>query len=340
MAGVSTATVSNVYSGKKAVNEKLAKRVRDTGDKLGYKVNRLASQLRSGKNNIIGVLVPDLADPFFISIITKLEELAQSSGYEIIVANSNDNEKTEQGRLDALLSWQPAGLIIIPCTDVIPSQLRSKRSLPPFVVADRVFDMNISDSVTIDNREAGTIAAGHLIQLGHRNLLLAASSLNIYPIRERCQGAEETAAQSGATTNTVELGSKPFKGADILSRWLDRDNSPTAIIATNGMTTLAILACLAKHKIEIPAQISIVGFDDYLWMSARQTAITAVSQPNDDIAYAAWECLNARINGSSSARKRIVLSCSLIERDSTCPAAKKNRLTRRVDQIASNDEQR
>lgn len=318
LAGVSTATVSNVYSGKKPVNENLAKRVRDAGNKLGYKVNRIASQLRSGKNNIIGVLVPDLSDPFFTSIITKLEELAQSSGYEIIVANSNDNEKTEQGRLDALLSWQPAGLVIIPCTDIIPSQLRGEFSVPPFVVVDRVSDMNVSDTVVIDNREAGAIAANHLVELGHRNLLLAASNLNIYPIRERCAGAQETATRCGTTANIVELGSKPFRGADILSSWLDCDNSPTAIIATNGMTTLAILACLARRKIDIPKQISVVGFDDYLWMSARQTALTAVSQPTSDIAHSAWECLSARMEGEKFARKKIVLSCTLIVRDSTC----------------------
>jgi len=320
LAGVSTATVSNVYSGKKPVNDDLAKRVRDAGNKLGYKVNRIASQLRSGKNNIVGVLVPDLSDPFFTAIITKLEELAQLSGYEIIVANSNDNKKTEQGRLDTLLSWQPAGLVIIPCTDEIPPQLRGTTGyVPPFVVADRVSDMNISDTVVIDNREAGAIAASHLASLGHRNLLLAASSLDIFPIRERCSGAQESAAKFGAIADIVELGSKPFKGADILSHWLNRGGRPTAIIATNGMTTLAILACLAGRKIDIPKQISVVGFDDYLWMSARQTALTAVSQPTSDIADSVWECLKARMDGEEFARKKIVLSCTLEVRDSACP---------------------
>lgn len=319
MAGVSTATVSNVYSGKKPVNDDLAKRVRDAGNKLGYQVNRIASQLRSGKNNIVGVLVPDLSDPFFTSIITKLEELAQLNGYEIIVANSNDNEKTEHGRLDALLSWQPAGLVIIPCTDVIPSQLLGKGYVPPFVVADRVSDQNISDTVMIDNKEAGAIAASHLVDLGHRNLLMAASDLNISPIRERCAGAQDSVARLGATLDIVELGSKPFIGADRLSYWLDRDGRPTAIIATNGMTTLAILACLAKRKIDIPKQISVVGFDDYLWMSARQTSLTAVSQPTSDIANSVWECLKARMSGEKFARKKIVLSCTLAIRDSTCP---------------------
>jgi len=319
LAGVSTATVSNVYSGKKPVNDDLVERVREAGNKLGYKINRIASQLRSGKNNIVGVLVPDLSDPFFTSIITKLEELAQQSGYEIIVANSNDNKITERGRLDALLSLQPAGLVIIPCTDIIPSQLLSNGYVPPFVVTDRVFDQNITDTVMIDNKEAGAMAASHLADLGHRYLLLAASDLNIFPIRERCAGAQNSIAELGASADIIELGSKPFIGADILSNWLDRDTRPTAIIATNGMTTLAVLTCLARRKIDIPQQISVVGFDDYLWMSARQTALTAISQPTSNIANSAWECLQARMTGKDFARKKIVLSCTLVIRDSTCP---------------------
>lgn len=317
LAGVSTATVSNVYSGKKPVNEDLAKKVRDAGDKLGYKVNRIASQLRSGKNNIIGILVPDLSDPFFTSIITKLEGLAQLSGYEIIVANSNDNKNTEQGRLNTLLSWQPAGLVIIPCTDSIPSQLFTDEYVPPFVIADRVSDINLSDIVVIDNQEAGAIAAKHLVNLGHRQLLLAATDLRLFPIRERCKGAKDAFTSLGGTAQIVELGSKPFIGSDILTKWLNRNNQPTAIIATNGMTTLAVLACLAALKIDIPNQISVVGFDDYLWMSTRQVPLTAVKQPISDIANSAWECLVARMAGEKFARKKIVLSCTLEIRDST-----------------------
>ncbi len=319
LAGVSTATVSNVYSGKKPVNEDLAQKVRDAGEKLGYKVNRIASQLRSGKNNIIGVLVPDLSDWFFTSIITKLESLAQSSGYEIIVANSNDNENTEQGRLNTLLSWQPAGLVIIPCTDSIPSQLFADEYIPPFVIADRVCDMNASDTVVIDNHEAGLMAAKHLADLGHRKCLLAATDLKLFPIRERCKGALDTFKSIGGSAEIVELGSKPFKGADILTNWLKRDDKPTAIIATNGMTTLAVLASLARLKINIPNQISVVGFDDYLWMSTRQIPLTAVSQPISDISSSVWDCLSARMAGEEFARKKIVLSCTLEIRQSTCP---------------------
>lgn len=319
LAGVSTATVSNVYSGKKPVNEDLAKRVRTAGDKLGYKVNRIAAQLRSGKNNIIGVLVPDLSEPFFTSIITQLEGLAHLSGYEIIVANSNDNDEIERGRLDALLSWQPAGLVIIPCSDIIPSQLLRGSDLPPFIIADRVSDTTtVSDIVVIDNKEAGALAAKYLAQLGHRNILLAASDPQISPIRERCIGARDAMAGFNGSTEIVALGKKPLTGAEILVHWIENsDYSATAIVATTGMATLAVLSCLARLEVDIPGQISVVGFDDYPWMSARRTALTAIRQPIQDIANSIWECLSKRIAGEQFARKSIVLSCTLEIRDST-----------------------
>jgi len=119
-AGVSTATVSNVFSGAKPVKADLSKKVRKAAEDLGYRVNRAASVLRTGRNRIIPVLVPDLADPFFTSLITEIEVRAEKDGYEVIVGNARDNIENERNRLDALLSWQPAGLIIVPCTDAPP----------------------------------------------------------------------------------------------------------------------------------------------------------------------------------------------------------------------------
>ena len=100
-AGVSTATVSNVFSGKKPVNAELASKVRSVANDLGYTVNKAASLLRSGRNSVVCMLVPDLSDPFFTSIITEVEHLARSDGYEIIVGNSDDDVDVESGRLNA-----------------------------------------------------------------------------------------------------------------------------------------------------------------------------------------------------------------------------------------------
>lgn len=318
-AGVSTATVSNVFSGKKPVNDKLAAKVRKAATDLGYHVNRAASMLRSGRNKIVAVVVPDLADPFFTSVIREIERLAKQDGFEIIVANSDNNIENESSRLDALLSWQPAGLIMIPCSDELPEQLHTGVDGIAVVLADRVANKTLADSITIDNADAGSIAAKYLCELGHRKILLVASDCGIEPIRERGRGAKETVRAFSGKTFVVEAGSDPEEGAVRLGKWMDRNPHPTAMIALNDMTTLAVLSCLAERKIEIGPGISVVGFDDYPWMIARRTPLTAVQQPVPEIARSIWQRLQLRIGGDQSPPQAIELECCLKIRDSANP---------------------
>ena len=314
-AGVSTATVSNVFSGKKPVNPDLANKVRETARQLGYTVNKAASLLRSGKNSIVCMLVPDLADPFFTSIITEIEHLARNDGYEVIVGNSDDNREIEAGRLNALLAWEPAGAILIPCTDEIPQPLRGKTH-PPCVLVDRIADFNAMDTVTVNNFGAGELAGRHLGAAGHRNVLIAASDMGLHPIRKRAEGAQAGVRHHGGSVRVVDLGSDPEAGSTKLADWFDANEAPTAIFATNDMTTLAVLRFLADWKIDLPTEMSVVGFDDYAWMSARRTKITVIRQPVEQIAAAVWRQLVSRISGTEGAVINTVLECELIERDS------------------------
>ncbi|MEO0667770.1 MAG: LacI family DNA-binding transcriptional regulator [Pseudomonadota bacterium] len=314
-AGVSTATVSNVFSGKKPVNVDLADKVRSVASRLGYQVNKAASLLRSGKNSVVSVLVPDLSDPFFTSIITEIENLATEDGYEIIVGNSNDNVETEAGRLNALLAWQPAGLIVVPCSDKVPDLLRNP-DMPACVFLDRISEFDVADTVTIDNVGAGAIAAKHLTDKGHHRVLVAASDLDLAPIRERAAGVEAQMHKIAGAVDFLELGSDPQIGAQTLGAWIDIHPLPSAIVATNDMTTLAALSCVADRKFDLPGQISVVGFDDYAWMQARRTGITVIKQPVDDIATSAWELLKERMNGGTGPIVNKVHDCSLIVRDS------------------------
>ncbi len=318
-ASVSTATVSNVFSGNKAVSEEVAARVRRVAEELGYKANRAASQLRSGKSNVVGVLVPDLSDPFFTSIITKLEELAWLGGYEIVVANSNDSPEVEKGRLNALLQWLPAGMIVVPCKDVLPEGLLREKDSVPFVVVDRAGDSNVVDTVQIDNEDAGRIATKYLAEIGHRDIVLAASDMNLIAIRQRCRGAIDAMAGAGGRTRIVELGADPGAAGEVLIRWLERNDPPTAVFAITDMMTLAALACFAKRKTDIPDQMSVIGFDDFPWMSARRTALTAVRQPVNGYAEAIWGRLSARIDGDTQPKTNVVLNCTLEIRDSARP---------------------
>ncbi|MCL4187592.1 MAG: LacI family transcriptional regulator [Rhodobacteraceae bacterium] len=325
LAGVSTATVSNVFSGARPVKPALRARVEAAVRALSYQLDRAASQLRSGQTRIIGVLVPDLDDAFFTALVSRIEVMAGKDGYDVIIASSRDDPGLERSRLNALLGWRPSGLVAVPCTDTVPQLVRDEAGRLPIVLADRVIpEAAPVDSVTIDNAEAGEIAARHLLALGHRHVVIAASNLAIAPIRERLRGADALLrAATGVAPIAVELGSNSAAGAAAFAAWLERHSRPTAVFALTNVTTLAVLSALAAQRVDIPEQVSVIGFDDYAWMSARKTALTAIRQPLDQMAEAVWERLTARMGGAAGPAEAIRLAGSLQVRASVraLPAA-------------------
>ena len=340
LAGVSIATVSNVFSGSKPVNDDLRERVEKAARELSYQVDRAASQLRSGQTRVIGVLVPDLDDVFFTSLVSRLEVQAQRDGYDVIVASSRDDPALERSRLRALLGWRPSGLVAVPCTDAVPDILASEAHRLPIVLADRVItDGAIADTVTIDNREAGEIAARHLVAMGHHDIVIAASHLSVAPIRDRVHGADAFLQQTaGRGTTVVELGSNGERGAEHFSNWLDRHARPTAVLALTNVTTLAVLSACAARRIDVPDEMSIIGFDDYPWMTARKTALTAIRQPVDEMARTIWERLLARIGGDGSAPRPVELNTSLQVRDSVRNLAAASKPATATDDAAPRNE--
>ena len=319
LAGVSTATVSNVFSQSKPVNSKLAANVRKAADKLGYSIDRAAAQLRTGRTRIVAVLVPDLTDTFFATIVSSLETMAYRHGYDVIVASSKNDPDVEKSRLRALLSWKPAGLIFNPCSDIIPAEARQRANDLPTVLIDRVCaSETMADTVTLDNADAGRIAARHLLAMGHRNILIGISQREFAPLAGRIAGAVDMISQySDARGILLEMGADIEVGKQRFTAWLERNPIPDAVIALTNITTLGVLSALAEHRIDIPNKISVVAFDDYAWMAARNTGLTAIRQPVQDMAEAAWKRLLLRMEAKDEVPVTpIVLRGSLIVRAS------------------------
>jgi LacI family transcriptional regulator len=327
LAGVSPATVSNVLTGRKPVSPKLARKVEAAVKALDYRADPVASMLRSGDAKIVAVLVPDLDNPFFTSVVSAIEQRLGKDRYEVIVGSSRGDASMERSKLKAILAWRPAGLIVIPCSDEFPSRDFIEASKTPHVIADRVTDNLTADTVSLDNEEAGRLAARHLIDLGHKNILIAASSLSLANIRQRCEGAGEVFRSRGLPDPAiVELGFDIEAGSRKLSEWFKRHSPPTAIQALTNFTTLTALVTIAEHGLRMPQDISLVGFDDYNWMRARATPLTAIAQPVREMGRILWERLSARIKGDDSPTKHVLLPCELKLRDSTA-APRKIRLT-------------
>ena len=320
MAGVSPATVSNVLTGRKRVSAKLVKKVEAAVKALDYRADPRASMLRSGEAKIIAVVVPDLDNAFFTSVVSAVEQCLGPEAYEVIVASSHGEEEVEKSRLKAILAWRPAGLIVIPCSDAFPGRDLIESSETPYVIADRVTGNLSADTVSVDNEDAGAIGARHLIELGHKDLLIAASSLSLANIRQRCSGATEAMRSRGLPEPAiVELGFSIDEASARLSKWFDENPPPTAIQALTNFTTLSVLTTLAERGLRMPRDMSLIGFDDYAWMRARATPLTAIFQPVRDMGRALWDTLSARITGDLSPAKHVLLPCEIRVRASTGP---------------------
>jgi DNA-binding LacI/PurR family transcriptional regulator len=321
-AGVSAGTVSNVFSGNRAVKPDLAERVRHAARDLGYQPDRAASQLRAGKAKIVAALVPDLNNPFFTSLIASIEASVRGEGYDIIVASSHGDAEEEARRLSALLGWKPTGVVIIPCTDEFPSRELLIGSGIPFVVADRVPSLFDGDAVTVDNVDAGTKAAEHLVALGHRRLVVAASSMRLQNIRERCEGIEAVLSRGGLPPPTlIEVGLDFDTAAERLGTFMEGERQATAFIALTNFATLGILASANKNSLSVPGDISVLGFDDYSWMHAVNPPLTAVRQPVEEMGRAIWNRLRGHLGHHDAPSARVRLECDLVVRASTGPPA-------------------
>ena len=320
LAGVSPATVSNVLTGRKPVSAALVAKVEAAVEALDYRADPRASTLRSGGTRIVAILVPDLDNPFFTAIVSSVEKTLAPDGYEVIVASSHGADSMERSRLKAILAWRPAGLIVIPCSDGFAGRELVEASRTPYVIADRVTGNPSADTVSIDNENAGAAGARHLIELGHRTILIAATTLGLANIRQRCRGAREALRAHGLPEPAiVELGLSDETALARLSDWFDRNPAPTAVLALTNFTTLSALATIAERGLRVPDDISLIGFDDYTWMRARRTPLTAIAQPVRDIGRIAWDRLSARIKGDASPAEHVLLPCELKVRASTIP---------------------
>lgn len=318
LVGVSYATVSNVFTGKKKVNEELQARVREAAAKIGYHVDKTASQLRSGSKSVVAVLVPNLADTFFAEIVSRLEMNAIELGYDIVVASTHGRADVEESRLSTLMSWRPAGLIIVPTMGEYPSLLDQPGFNVPTVLMDRVISRGTRfDTVTLDNELAGFEAGLALRDAGHSSILVVASNLRFPPIAARLEGFRKGSNLTSDSIQVIEIRDEVPESED-LNRLVGSADAPTAVFALNYTTTLKCLSAFSDAGLMVGKDISFIAFDDYSWMSARITGVSAVRQPVNDMADAAWNQLMHRLRSATDENNpvAIVLPGHLIERDS------------------------
>jgi LacI family transcriptional regulator len=324
-AGVSPATASNVVNGNRPVGEQSRARVVKAIADLGYRPNHLAAALRAKRSRLVGVVVPEISNPFFASLVHGIEEQAAHSDYELVLVSSSEDGASEQRRIEALLDRQIDGLIVVPSSDGSFTALREKRggALPPAVLVDRGCGSPGVDTVGAECAAGALAATRHLVALGHRDIAVLTPSASLANIRARIEGYRQALEEAGlGLRERVCVGGQQLdalRGA--IEQDLHRADRPTAIFALTNVAALAAIKAVRALGLDIPGDVSIVGFDDFDWMCALRPYLTTVAQPVDDFASSAWRLLMQRLSGVANAEDvRIELPCALRVRESTGPA--------------------
>jgi LacI family transcriptional regulator len=325
-AGVSVATASNVVSGVRPVGEASRRKVLEAIEALDYRLDRAASALRGRATRLVGMVVPDITNVFFASLVNGVEALAERDGYDLLIVSTGEDAGNERRRVEALVGRRIDGLIVVPASDDSMAALKGGADgsrLPPAVLIDRGAQAPGFDTVRADCFAGGYAAARHLIDLGHRDIVVLTHSRGLDNIEQRIAGCRRAHGEAGLDgRDRVVYGGQDLEALrGAIEVELRRDHRLTAIFALTNVCALASIKAARSLGLEIPADVSIVGFDDFDWMWALRPYLTTVAQPVDDFASAAWRLLMRRLKGDAETDvERIELPCTFKVRESTGPA--------------------
>jgi LacI family transcriptional regulator len=316
-------TVSRVINDSPRVSDDTRRRVEAAIAELGYVPNRLARGLIRRKTGALGVIVPDVANPFFTLVVRGVEEVAWRAGYHVILCNTQADLERERGYLEDMVAFQVEGLLIAPVSDRSRPNLRLPlRNHVPFVLIDRSIAGFEADLVQGDSVGGARRLVEHLIELGHRRIAMITESDEVSTARDRLRGYREAleAAEIPFLPELVtEASAVDPRGAhDATFRLLDLSEPPTAIFSVNNITVVGVAEAARERGLQIPRDLALVCFDDLEHASRFLPFLTVMAQPAETFGTIATQLLLDRLAGRVAERRRIVvLPADFVVRESS-----------------------
>jgi LacI family transcriptional regulator len=323
-AGVSVATVSNVLNRPDIVARPTRDRVNASIRKLGFVRNESARQLRAGRSRTIGLVVLDVANPFFTDLARGVEDEASKAGLAVILCNSDEQERKEKRYLDLLEAHRVQGVLITPVVGAGSRLIRLQRRGTPVVLVDSRSPSRGHCSVAVDDVLGGDLAVSHLLHAGHERIAYACGPRAIRQVADRLEGAGhalERAGHAAAGLHVIEGGSLNVAtgqkaGAEIAA--LPAADRPTAVFCANDLIALGVLQEMTRHRIRVPEDIAIVGYDDIDFAAAAAVPLTSVRQPRQQLGRTAARMLLAEAaSDEAHQHQQVIFEPELIVRQST-----------------------
>jgi LacI family repressor for deo operon, udp, cdd, tsx, nupC, and nupG len=319
LAKVSIATVSRVMSGADPVNPKTQQRVLEAMEKLNYRPNGLARNLRSQKANVIIALVPDIKNPFFSEVLRGIEDGAREAGFNVLIG-STDGDRDKTKAYMTLLDESRADGIILTTTQTDQAFLEEFASRSPVVLACEYLPGSDIPSVSIDNESAARKITKHLLALGHTRIAHIMGPSNVVLCQARLQGYRQALHQHGIMEDEllIQEGDYSLESGYLITRKLLSINRiPTAIFAANDEMAIGAMKAIREYGLQVPQDISVVGFDDINIASYVSPALTTIHQPRYEIGQRSVHMLIKLIRSEPLDQSQVVLEDTLVVRESS-----------------------
>ncbi len=321
--GVSIALVSYVMNGQekeKRVGAEVVKKIRLAAEELNYQPNQIARSLRMGSTNSIGLIVADIANPFFGQLGRIIEDEASNFGYTVIFGSSDENKFKSESLINALINRQVDGFIIVPAEGTNIQIRNLIRKKIPLVLVDRYFPEINTSHVVLDNYQATYDATAHLIARGYRKIAMIAYKTTLIHMKERVRGYLEAMDTFGLAdqkdVNEIRFDQTNKDIEKVFNSLLIEDKKVDAILFATNALSISGLVCAQKNNILIPDDVAFIGFDGGECFDLFRSPLTFVKQPLEEMGKEAFRVLFDLIHGSSKT-SHIMLQPNLVIRKSS-----------------------
>ena len=319
LAGVSLKTVSRVVNREAGVSPELEERVRVAVERLDYRHNMAASNLRrgDGKTATIGVVFEDVANPFASAVHRAIEDVARARGVLVFAGSSDEDPSRERELVSAFASRRVDGVILLSGDTDHSYLLNERRAGTAIVFVDRPPSFLDADTVTVDNEAGGSIAVRHLLGHGHRRIAYLGDRLGVHTALARFAGYTRALTEAGITVDEtlVHHAQRNADDADAaVESMLSAPEPPTAIFASQNLVTIGTLRAL--HRRRRHHDVALVGFDDFALAEALEPGVTVIAQDTNRIGREAAEQIFRRLDGDTGPTRRAVLPVTLVPRGS------------------------